>query len=59
MGDYNMLTVEEIINIGFTNHQDGRLDDAEFAYQEALKLDCENAEICNLMGVLKLHKLLL
>ena len=51
-----MLTIEEMINIGFTNHQDGRLDDAEFAYQEALKLDCENAEICNLMGVLKLQQ---
>ena len=51
-----MLTIEEMINIGFTNHQDGRLEDAEFAYQEALKLDCENAEICNLMGVLKLQQ---
>ena len=51
-----MPTVEEIINIGFNNHQDGRLEDAETAYQEALKLDCENAEVCNLMGVLKLQQ---
>lgn len=51
-----MPTVEEIINIGFNNHQDGRLEEAEMAYQEALKLDCENAEICNLMGVLKLQQ---
>ncbi len=51
-----MPTVEEIINIGFNNHQDGRLEEAETAYQEALKLDCENAEVCNLMGVLKLQQ---
>ena len=51
-----MPTVEDIINIGFNNHQGGKLDDAEFAYLEALKLDCENAEACNLMGVLKLQQ---
>ena len=51
-----MPTVEDIINIGFNNHQGGKLEEAEFAYQEALKLDCENAEVCNLMGVLKLQQ---
>ena len=51
-----MPTIEEIINIGFTNHQGGRLEEAEYAYQEALKIDCENAEACNLMGVLKLQQ---
>lgn len=51
-----MPTIEEFINIGFKNHQDGRLDDAERAYSEVLKLDCENAETCNLMGVLKLQQ---
>ena len=51
-----MPTINDIINIGFKNHQDGRLDDAENAYNEALKLDCENAEVCNLMGVLKLQQ---
>lgn len=50
-----MPTVDEIINIGFKNHQEGRLDDAENAYSEALKMG-ENAEVCNLMGVLKLQQ---
>jgi hypothetical protein len=49
-----MPTVEDIINIGFNNHQSGKLEEAEYAYQEALRLDCENAEVCNLIGVLKL-----
>lgn len=52
----SMPTINEFINIGFKNHQDGHLDDAENAYFEALKLDCENAEVCNLMGVLKLQQ---
>ena len=51
-----MPTIEEIINIGFNNHQIGRFDVAESAYQEVLKMDCENAEVCNLMGVLKLQQ---
>ena len=51
-----MPTVEDIINIGFNNHQGGNLEDAETAYLEALELDCENAEVCNLMGVLKLQQ---
>ena len=56
MGENSMPTVEEIINIGFNNHQGGKLEEAEDAYQEALKLDCENAEVCNLLGVLKLQQ---
>ena len=51
-----MPTIEDIINIGFSNHQNGRFEEAEQAYQEALKLDCENAEVCNLIGVLKLQQ---
>lgn len=51
-----MPTVEEMINIGFNNHQNGKLEDAETAYMEALKLDCKNAEVCNLIGVLKLQQ---
>ena len=51
-----MQTIEDIINVGFTNHQSGRLEDAELAYQEVLKIDCDNAEACNLMGVLRLQQ---
>jgi tetratricopeptide (TPR) repeat protein len=56
MGENVMQTIEDIINIGFTNHQGGKLEEAENAYQEVLKLDCENAEVCNLMGVLRLQQ---
>ena len=51
-----MPTVEDIINIGFNNHQSGRLEEAENAYLEALNIDCKNAEVYNLMGVLKLQQ---
>lgn len=51
-----MQTLNDIINIGFTHHQDGKLEEAENAYQEVLNADCENAEVCNLMGVLKLQQ---
>ena len=51
-----MTTITEIINMGFDSHQSGKFAEAENAYQEALKLDCENAEACNLMGVLKLQQ---
>ena len=51
-----MPTVEDIINIGFTNHQEGHFEEAETAYMEALDLDADNAEVCNLMGVLKLQQ---
>jgi len=56
IGGNIMPTVEDIMNIGFTNHQGGKLELAEFAYQEVLKQDSENAEVCNLMGVLKLQQ---
>ena len=51
-----MPALEDIINIGFSNHQGGRLELAECAYQEVLKQDAENPEVCNLMGVLKLQQ---
>ena len=51
-----MPTVEDIINIGFNKHQNGFYEEAEIAYKEAFDLDCENAEVCNLMGVLKLQQ---
>ena len=51
-----MPTVEEIINIGFAQHQDGHFEEAETAYMKALALDSNNAEVCNLLGVLKLQQ---
>lgn len=48
--------VEILINTGFNYHQEGKLDDAEPLYFEALKLDDKNAEIYNLIGVLELQK---
>ena len=49
-------TIEQIINTGFSYHQQGKLDDAEPLYLEALKLKPENAEVYNLLGVLFLQK---
>ena len=49
-----MPTVKEIIDTGFNYHQDGNLVDAENAYKQALLMDEENSDLCNLMGVLKL-----
>lgn len=51
-----MPAINEIINKGFDFHQSGRLAEAEKAYREALELDCDNAEVYNLMGVLKLQQ---
>ena len=51
-----MPAIEELVNKGFTLHQNGKLDEAEHAYNEALKMDAQNSEVCNLMGVLKLQK---
>ena len=46
----------KLINVGFSLHKQGKLDDAENVYKEALEADSENAEIYNLLGVLKLQQ---
>ena len=51
-----MPTIEEIINEGFSLHQTGNFKEAETAYQEALSVNSENAEVCNLLGLLKLQQ---
>ena len=48
--------IDALIKAGFERHRNEELDDAESLYREALKLDTENAEAYNLMGVLKLQK---
>ncbi len=48
--------VNALVKAGFERHQKEELDDAENLYREALKLDINNAEVYNLMGVLKLQK---
>ena len=45
--------VDSLIKAGFERHQAEELDDAENLYREALKLDTNNAEAYNLMGVLR------
>jgi len=45
-----------LINKGFKYHQDGLLDDAESLYMEALNIDKNNAQLYNLIGVLKFQK---
>ena len=56
MQGLNKDSVEALIKAGFERHQNEELDDAENLYKEALKLDINNAEAYNLMGVLKLQK---
>ena len=51
-----MPQTKEMIDLGFSLHQKGKLDEAESAYEEALKLDNRNAEVYNLIGVLKLQQ---
>lgn len=51
-----MQQTEELIKLGFSLHQDGRLEEAENAYRQALAQDSSNAEIYNLLGVLKLQQ---
>jgi len=51
-----MPETQEIINVGFDLHQQGKLEEAESAYMEALKKDSKNAEVYNLIGVLKLQQ---
>lgn len=51
-----MPAINDIINKGFDFHQSGRLAEAEAAYREALELDCDNAEVHNLIGLLKLQQ---
>ena len=56
MQELNKDNIDSIIKAGFERHQNDELDDAENLYREALKLDKNNAEVYNLMGVLKLQK---
>ena len=48
--------VKKIFDVGFSLHQQGKLEEAEVAYNEILKNNNENAEIYNLLGVLKLQQ---
>lgn len=51
-----MTSTQEMINVGFDLHQRGKLEEAENAYMEALRMDNRNAEVYNLIGVLKLQQ---
>ena len=56
MQGLNKDSAESLAKAGFERHQNEELEDAENLYREALKLDTNNAEVYNLMGVLKLQK---
>ena len=56
MQELDKNNVDAIIQAGFERHQKNELDDAENLYNEALKIDINNAEVYNLIGVLKLQK---
>lgn len=56
MQGLNKDNVDALIKAGFERHQNEELEEAENLYKEALKLDDNNAEAYNLMGVLKLQK---
>lgn len=51
-----MPEIKDIIDVGFSLHQNGKLEEAENAYFEALKMDNKNSEVYNLIGVLKLQQ---
>ena len=51
-----MPEIKDVIDVGFSLHQQGQLEDAENAYKKALEMDCQNAEVYNLLGVLKLQQ---
>ena len=45
-----MVTTEELIQVGFSLHQEGKLEEAENIYKKALEQDKNNAEVYNLLG---------
>ena len=50
-----MPELEDLLQLGFKRHQEGKLEEAECAYREALEKGEGNAEIYNLYSVLKLQ----
>ena len=48
--------IEKLISLGFSYHQDNKLEEAESVYLEALKMNDKNPEVYNLLGVLKLQQ---
>lgn len=51
-----MINFQELKNKGFSFHQKNCFDEAEKYYTEALKINPQNAEIHNLIGLLKLQQ---
>lgn len=51
-----MFDINEMIDKGFELQQSGKYEKAEAVYTEVLSEVPDNAEVCNLMGVLKLQQ---
>ena len=51
-----MLTNEELVKIGFEKQREGKLEEAESAYNEVISNGGDSAEVCNLYAVLKLQQ---
>src|SRR3954469_19668623 len=46
-----MISVSDMLTIGLSFHQQGRFDDAAFAYRQAMKVEPKNPDAHHLLGL--------